>query len=48
MGHNENSAKRKTHTSEYLQKETGESTHWQLDSTSASSRTKGSKYTPER
>jgi hypothetical protein len=27
MGHSENSAKRKTHGSDYLQKETGESIH---------------------
>jgi hypothetical protein len=47
MGHSESSAKRKTHSSEYLQKETGESIHKQLDSTPESSITKRSKYTKE-
>jgi hypothetical protein len=37
MGHNESSAKRKTHSSECFQKETGESIHWELDSTPESS-----------
>jgi hypothetical protein len=37
--------KRKTHSSECIQKETGESTHQQLDSIPKSSRTKGSKFT---
>jgi hypothetical protein len=30
MGHNERSPKRKTYSSECLQKGTGESTHWHL------------------
>jgi hypothetical protein len=30
MGHNESNAKRKTHSSECLQKETGESIHYHL------------------
>jgi hypothetical protein len=47
MGHNESSGKRKTHSPECLQKETGESIHYQLNSTSESSRTKRSKYTQE-
>ena len=47
MGHNESSAKKKTHSSKRLQKEAGESLHWQLDSTTESSRTKRSKYTQE-
>jgi hypothetical protein len=47
MGHNESRDKRKTHSSNFLQKETGESLHWQLDSTTESSRTKRSKYTQE-
>jgi hypothetical protein len=47
MGHNESLAKRKTHSSEYLQKETGESIHYQLNSTPESSRIKRSKYTQE-
>jgi hypothetical protein len=33
MEHNESISKRKTHSSECLQKETGESTHKQLDNT---------------
>jgi hypothetical protein len=33
MGHNESNLKRKTHSSECLQKETRESIHYQLDST---------------
>ena len=40
MGHNKRSPKRKTHCSECLEKETGESIHQQLDSTPESSRTK--------
>ena len=47
MGHNESISKLKTHRSECLQKETRESTHWQLDNTPKSSRTKGSKFTQE-
>jgi hypothetical protein len=43
MGHNESNANRKTHSSEYLQKETGESIHSKLDSTAENSRTKRSK-----
>jgi hypothetical protein len=31
MGHNESISKRETQSSEGLQKETRESTHWQLD-----------------
>jgi hypothetical protein len=46
MGHNESSAKRKTHSSKCLQKETGESIHSQLDSTSESSRTKKKQMHP--
>jgi hypothetical protein len=46
-GYNESSSKRKTHTSKCLQKETGESIHWQLDRTIEKSRTKRSKYTQE-
>jgi len=42
MGQNESSAKRKSHTSECLQKETGENIHEQFDSTTKSSRTKRS------
>ena len=34
MGQNESISKRETHSSECLQKETGESTHKQLDNTS--------------
>jgi hypothetical protein len=45
MGHNESSAMRKAHSSECLQKETGESIYYQFNSTSESSRTKRSKYT---
>jgi len=33
MGHNESCTKRKTHSTECLQKETGESIYLQLDST---------------
>jgi len=40
MGHNESCAKKKTHSSECLQKEIGESKYEQLDSTPKSSRTK--------
>jgi len=47
VGHNESCAKRKTHSSECLQKETGESMYQQLDSIPKSSRTKRSKYTQE-
>jgi hypothetical protein len=47
MGHKESSPKRKTHSSECLQKETRESIHEQLDSTPKSSTTKGSKFTQE-
>ena len=47
MGHNESICKSKTHSSECLQKETRESTHYQLDNTPKSSRTKGSKFTQE-
>jgi hypothetical protein len=43
IGHNERSAKKKTHSSESLQKETGESIHYQLYSTPVSSRTTISK-----
>jgi len=45
--HNESCAKRKTHSSECLQKEIGEGIHQQLDGTPKSSRTKRSKYTQE-
>jgi len=44
MGYNEQSAKRKTHTCEFLQNVTGEIIYQQLDSTPESSRTKRSKY----
>ena len=47
MGHNESSAKKKTHSSECLQKETGESIHQQLNSSSKSTRSKRSKYIQE-
>jgi hypothetical protein len=47
MGHNESSAKRKTHSTECLQKETGESIYYQLKSTPESSRTKRTKFTQE-
>ena len=47
MIHNESSPNRKTGSSECLQKEFGESTHEQLDSTPKSSRTKGNKFTQE-
>jgi hypothetical protein len=47
MGHNESSPKRKTHSFECLQKETGENTQEQLDSTPKSSRTK-EENTPKR
>jgi hypothetical protein len=43
MGENESSAKRKIHSSECFQKETGESIHWQLNSTPERSRTKQNK-----
>jgi hypothetical protein len=45
MGHNESNSKRKTHSSECLQKETGESIHEQFDSTPESSIKKGSRFT---
>ena len=45
MGYNEIGPQRKTHRSEYHQKETRESIHQQLDSIPRSSRTKGSKFT---
>jgi hypothetical protein len=38
---------KKTHSSEWNQKETRDSTHQQLDSTPKISRTKGSKFTQE-
>jgi hypothetical protein len=41
MGHNESSPKKKTHSSEYQQKETRESIEQQLDSTLKSCRTEG-------
>jgi len=47
MEHNESSAKKKTHSSECGQNETGESIHQQLDSTHKSSRTMRNKYTQE-
>ena len=47
MGYNESSAKRKTHSSECLKNEPGESIHFQLDNTPEISRTKRSKYTQE-
>jgi len=47
MGHNESSAKRKTHSSEGLQKEIEESIHQHLDSMPESSRTKKAN-TPRR
>jgi len=40
MGHNKSSANRKTHSSECLQKETGESICHQLDGTPKSTRKK--------
>ena len=40
MGHYENSAKRKVHSTKCLIKENGESTHWRLNSTLESSRKK--------
>jgi hypothetical protein len=43
MGYNESIAKRKTQSSEYLQKETREVIHEQLDSTPGSPRIKISK-----
>ena len=46
MGHNESSGKKKTHSSKCLL-ETEESLHYQLNSTSESSKTKRSKYTQE-
>jgi hypothetical protein len=47
MEHNESSAKRKTHSSKCLQKETGQRIHQQLDSIPESSRIKRSKFTQE-
>jgi len=47
MGHNESGTKRKTHSSECLQKETGESIYQQLDSIPKGSRTKRNKQTQE-
>ena len=47
MGYDENSAKKKTHRSECLQKETGENIHYDLNSTPEISRTKRNKYTQE-
>jgi hypothetical protein len=47
MGHNENSAKRKTHGSECLLEETEESIPQQLNSTPENSRTRRSKHTQE-
>jgi hypothetical protein len=47
MGHNESISKKQTHSPKCLQKETRESTHYQLDNTPESSRTKGSKFTQE-
>ena len=44
---NESSPKKKTHSSEWLQKETAESIHQQLDNTPKSSTTKRSKFTQE-
>jgi hypothetical protein len=46
MGHNEITPKRKTHSSEWLQKETGESIHYQLNSTPKSSRNKRKQIHP--
>ena len=47
MGQNESSPKRKIHSPEYLQIETKESIHQQLDRTPKTSRTKGRKFTQE-
>jgi len=47
MGNSESCSKRKTHSSECLQKETGESIHQQLDNIPKSSRIKRSKYIQE-
>ena len=46
-GYNEASAKRKIHSTKCPGKETGEILHWQLNSTTESSRAKGSKLTQE-
>jgi len=47
LGHNGSCGNRKTHSYEYLQKETEEIINQQLDSTPKSSRTKRSKYNQE-
>ena len=47
MGQNESISKRETHSSECLQEETGESIHYQPNSTPESSTTKIRKYTQE-
>jgi hypothetical protein len=46
MGHNESISKRETHSSECLQKETRESTHFQLDNTPKTSRKKRKQIHP--
>ena len=48
MGHNESTAKRKTHSSECQQLEAGESIHEELNRTPENSRTERSKYTQEQ
>jgi len=48
MGHNESSTKRKTYSSQCLQKETGESICLQLDRTPKSSRKKKEANIPRR
>jgi hypothetical protein len=48
MGHKESSPKRKMYSSDFHQKETGESIQEQLDITPNVSRTKGSKFTQEK
>ena len=47
MGHNENSAKKKTHSFECLHKEIGERIHYQFNSTSESSKAKRKKSSQE-
>jgi hypothetical protein len=47
MGHNENSAKRKSHRTKCSDKETGEILHYEVNSTPESYRTKGYKHTQE-
>jgi hypothetical protein len=48
MGYNEHSGKRKTHSTKFPGKETGEILHWKLNSTPESSKTKGRKHTHKR